>query len=102
MVNINTKSKLKIRFRLKKQSLATIMILITALSATCVLFVPVSSADNLVSGDSFSIMQISDTQFLSASYPQLFKDTTNWIVANSANYNLKMVGSYWRHRGQYK
>ena len=91
MANINTKSKLKIRFERKKQSLAMIMILITALSATCVLFVPVSRADNLVSGDSFSIMQISDTQFLSAFYPQLFNDTASWIVNNSANYNLKMV-----------
>ena len=36
-------------------------------------------------------MQIGDTQFLSSSYPQLFTDTTNWIVNNAASYNLKMV-----------
>jgi hypothetical protein len=30
-----------------------------------------------VNDSTFSIMQISDTQFLSQSFPQLFKDTTN-------------------------
>jgi pimeloyl-ACP methyl ester carboxylesterase len=41
--------------------------------------------------DIFSIMQISDTQFLAASYPQLFINTTNWIVSNAVSYNTKMV-----------
>jgi predicted MPP superfamily phosphohydrolase len=52
---------------------------------------PNTKAQTLVSGDSFSIMQISDTQFLAVSQRQLFQDTTSWIVNNSANYNLKMV-----------
>jgi hypothetical protein len=52
---------------------------------------PNTKAQTLVSGDSFSIMQISDTQFLAVSQRQLFQDTTSWIINNSANYNLKMV-----------
>jgi pimeloyl-ACP methyl ester carboxylesterase len=44
-----------------------------------------------VDSNTFSIMQISDTQFLPLSSPQLFKDTSNWIVNNAINYNLKMV-----------
>jgi hypothetical protein len=41
--------------------------------------------------NTFSIMQISDTQFLAKSFPQLFYDTTNWIVNHANEYNLKMV-----------
>ena len=39
----------------------------------------------------FSVMQISDTQFLSKAFPQLYTDTTTWIVNNAPSYNLKMV-----------
>jgi pimeloyl-ACP methyl ester carboxylesterase len=39
----------------------------------------------------FSIMQISDTQHLAWLSPTLYSDTTSWIVNNSASYNLKMV-----------
>jgi hypothetical protein len=39
----------------------------------------------------FSIMQISDTQFLAKNFPSLFNDTIDWIVNNAATYNLKMV-----------
>ncbi len=41
--------------------------------------------------NTFSIMQISDTQFLAKSYPSLFTETTTWIKNNAAAYNLKMV-----------
>jgi hypothetical protein len=34
---------------------------------------------------------MSDTQFLSAYFPMLFDNLTNWIVNNSEVYNLKMV-----------
>lgn len=43
------------------------------------------------SDNSFSIMQISDTQYLSMSYPNLFSSLTTWIVDNSPNFNLQMV-----------
>ncbi len=39
----------------------------------------------------FSIMQITDTQYLSWLAPHLFYDQTSWIVNNSQDYNLKMV-----------
>ena len=39
----------------------------------------------------FSIVQISDTQYLSAKYPSLFTELTNWIVNVSDRTNLKMV-----------
>jgi hypothetical protein len=48
-----------------------------------------SSAD--VSNSSFSIMQITDTQYLSWQNPNLYYDLTKWIVNNSASYNLKIV-----------
>lgn len=41
--------------------------------------------------NTFSIMQISDTQFLSKSFPQLYIDTTNWIASHADEYNVKMV-----------
>src|SRR4030067_1635014 len=41
--------------------------------------------------DSFSIMQITDTQYISWLSPSLYFDTTKWIVNNSQKYNLKMV-----------
>jgi hypothetical protein len=41
--------------------------------------------------DSFSIIQISDTQYLSALYPDLFTNLTTWISQNSQYYNIKMV-----------
>jgi hypothetical protein len=39
----------------------------------------------------FSIMQITDTQFLSMNYPTLFDNLTEWITANNSSYNVKMV-----------
>ena len=39
----------------------------------------------------FSIIQITDTQYLSWMNPALYYDTTNWIVNNSERLNLKMV-----------
>jgi dienelactone hydrolase len=54
-------------------------------------FPATTTAEAATDPNSFSIMQISDTQFLAQSFPQLFTDTTNWIVNNAANYNLKMV-----------
>jgi hypothetical protein len=71
-----------------KTNALTILIVITLLITTVSIFTPKAQAAN---DDSFSIMQISDTQFLSASFPQLFINTTNWIVSNAATYNLKMV-----------
>ena len=72
-MNSNTDLNMKINRQHKKRTFALTMIMITILSvaAACLLFLPTSKADNTIKGDSFSIMQISDTQFLSASFPQL-------------------------------
>ncbi len=47
--------------------------------------------NNTLRNMTFSIIQISDTQFLTESYPSLFNGLTNWIAANAAIYNLAMV-----------
>src|SRR5665647_576432 len=39
----------------------------------------------------FSIMQITDTQFLALTYPDLDNQLSTWIVNNNATYKLKMV-----------
>lgn len=39
----------------------------------------------------FSLIQITDTQFLSESYPDLFNTLTSWIVNNSNALNVSMV-----------
>jgi hypothetical protein len=76
-----------IKNKTKRTTITTLIIIGFLITATP-FFLPKTQAAN---DDSFSIMQISDTQFLSVSFPQLFKDTTSWIVNNSATYNLKMV-----------
>jgi 3',5'-cyclic AMP phosphodiesterase CpdA len=40
---------------------------------------------------SFSIMQITDTQYLSGYFPKLFNTTMTWLVDNAPAYNVKMV-----------
>jgi hypothetical protein len=50
-----------------------------------------SGSSSGTSDSSFSIMQITDTQFLSESNPGLFDNMTSWIASNAANYNLQMV-----------
>ncbi len=73
-----------------KLTLTTILIFSILITLTPMLFIQ-SKVSAAINDSTFSIMQIGDTQFLSATNPQLFKDTTSWIVNNSANYNLKMV-----------
>ena len=76
----------------KMANSALTIILIFALVVTMLPILINQSQISAAGNDTtFSIMQISDTQFLSLSFPQLFKDTTSWIVSNAANYNLKMV-----------
>ncbi len=52
----------------------------------------ISSLENsLPSVDGFSIIQITDTQYLSDSDPALFDGLTSWIANNSGALNLAMV-----------
>jgi hypothetical protein len=73
--------------RNKINSSIILAILLTALPI--IAFQPLVSATP--DDTTFSIMQISDTQFLAKSYPSLFTETTTWIKDNAAAYNLKMV-----------
>src|SRR4030067_2643223 len=64
----------------------TIFILVTSL-------IPIreTKANSESSNDTFSIVQITDTQYLTWMNPSLNYATTEWVVNNSMNYNLKMV-----------
>jgi hypothetical protein len=44
-----------------------------------------------VTAPDFSVVVLPDTQFYSASYPQIFTQQTQWIVNNTANYNIQFV-----------
>jgi hypothetical protein len=46
---------------------------------------------NAAAGSSFSIIWITDTQYLAESNPQLNDNLSRWIVDNAAAYNVKMV-----------
>ena len=65
--------------------IVTGIVLVTVLCFSVFSFI--SAADNkLVNGHAggcFSIIQITDTQFLSESYPQLYNNLTRWIVTSS-------------------
>jgi hypothetical protein len=80
------------KIQLTTRNRALILLLSFAFSIIAInpILIPSSQAQSQ-GGDTFSIMQISDTQFLAGSFPQLFNDTTSWIVNNTAAYNLKMV-----------
>jgi hypothetical protein len=54
------------------------------ISCACVPFV-------LASESSFSVVWITDTQYLSQKYPNDFNNTCRWIVNNRSKYNIKMV-----------
>ena len=70
--------------------LTTIAIFVFLTSAIPLLAAKPNSTNSTLN-NTFSIMQISDTQFLSKSFPQLYLDTTNWIASHAAEYNVKMV-----------
>jgi hypothetical protein len=69
-------------------SCLTIILFISSIAPLC--------NGNIISGTSteqktFSIVQISDTQHLSYSYPESWKSLVNWIIMNQSTYNIKMV-----------
>ena len=51
----------------------------------------VTSLDQSIPFNGFSIVQITDTQYLPQSTPSLFYGLTNWIANQSKNLNLMMV-----------
>ena len=78
----------------KAKRCLTVLIVLGLLAYNLNLLIPL--AESAVSIDTvndsyFSIMQITDTQYLSWLNPRLYYNTTQWIVDNSQQYNLKMV-----------
>ena len=78
----------------KSKQCLTFLIGLSFLAVSLNLFVPL--AESAVSVDTvndscFSIMQVTDTQYLSWLNPELYYKTTQWIVDNSQRFNLKMV-----------
>jgi hypothetical protein len=74
-----------------KQRMAVAVLLLLASCFVIPLGVASKAFPLATSDTSFSVMQISDTQYLSWLNPNLYFDLTNWIVNNSLHYNLKMV-----------
>ena len=81
----------RIKNRIRKVS--TISILTILLISIFVVYLQIGrvDAENDAGSSRFSIIQITDTQYLSESFPSLYTNLTNWIVANNADYNIKMV-----------
>ncbi len=87
----------------KKIAYSIIIILIFLVSLVCTTYIynnswilPELAPSNTPSlslpvAGGFSIIHITDTQFLSQSNPELFDALTSWIVNNSQALNLKMV-----------
>lgn len=63
---------------------ASLLVSVFLISFTHVPFV-------LASESPFSVVWITDTQYLSQSHPNDFDRTCNWIVDNSGTYNVQMV-----------
>jgi predicted MPP superfamily phosphohydrolase len=74
----------------KSSKETTFLMLLVLLISSIPLLIQTSQATN-TDNNTFSVMQISDTQHLATVSPTLYNDTTAWIVNNSATYNLKMV-----------
>jgi hypothetical protein len=54
-------------------------------------FIGVCLAQTAAPADKFSIIWITDTQYLSESYPLYYDSLCRWIVENKETYNVKMV-----------
>jgi len=50
-------------------------------------FIPLT----LASESTFSVIWITDTQYLLQTYPSDFDNTCNWIISNKDTYNIKIV-----------
>ena len=76
-----------------KQGLTLVLIIICFIALLTFLSYPSKNelSVNENKGSFFSIIQITDTQYLSWKNPNLYYELTNWIISNSAQYNLKMV-----------
>jgi hypothetical protein len=77
---------------MKKQTTQTCTKILIALAATMLISVTVQPNITFASSDtSFSVIWITDTQYLSENHPTYYDNLCNWIVQNKETYNLKMV-----------
>jgi hypothetical protein len=76
------------RIALMLQKSLACVLSVALVCSLCVLISPVKAADT-----TFSIMQITDTQYLTHTdlHPHLFNDLTTWVAQNYAAYNTQMV-----------
>jgi hypothetical protein len=65
----------------------TLTILITALSFSST----VEAAEPNLDSQNFSIIWITDTQYLTENHPALYDNLCQWIAQNKGTYNIKMV-----------
>jgi hypothetical protein len=49
------------------------------------------ASENAASGGNFSVIWITDTQYLTESYPTYYEGLCHWIVNNAEKYNVQMV-----------
>jgi hypothetical protein len=66
---------------------------IIALAIATILLLPTISQSCIAqsANDTFSIIWISDTQYITESHPDLFTDLCRWITQNKDTYNVQMV-----------
>jgi hypothetical protein len=85
--------KLKSKFN-KKATVTLSVSLILLLSGSLFIGTTKAATDNnsdSAATQTFSVVQITDTQFLSASYPTYYNDLADWIITHNSTYNIKMV-----------
>ncbi len=70
-----------------------ILLVLLAVSLTLEVFIPVSAvrAETSEKSPVFSIIWITDTQYLSENYPASYDSLCSWIVNNNETCNVKMV-----------
>ena len=66
-------------------------LLLSLLFISCFVGLQPTITANAPTEEFFSVIQISDTQSISATTPTAYTNLTTWIVQQSANLNLKMV-----------
>jgi hypothetical protein len=64
---------------------------LTAKAATSEALSSPATADSSVSGGNFSVIWITDTQYLAQNHPTYFTSLCQWIVNHASTYNVKMV-----------
>jgi hypothetical protein len=80
-------------YQTKTHAVFTFLLIMLAVSIAFETITPVNfvRAQTPETAPSFSIIWISDTQYLSELYPTYYDNLCNWIMNNNSTYNVKMV-----------